>query len=112
MSKPSKIVVGSHVYRVLWSTADWAEAVEGNERHSAMFGLTDTRRAVIAINPLIAETMQRETFLHEVLHACEFYAGMIDDSRKYASEEWITRLSPVLLDALLRNPAMRAYLLG
>jgi hypothetical protein len=48
------------------------------------------------------------TLLHEVVHAIFKIAGLPNEKE----EDTVTRLSPLLLDTLRRNPDLVAYLLG
>lgn len=53
---------------------------------------------------------ERTTFLHENLHAMWDYAGLDRDQDFGVEEEFISRLSPVLLSWLRENRGVVAYL--
>lgn len=64
-------------------------------------------------------SLQREALLHEVMHACQAVAALpnigyvVGDARRPADvtgEDFITRLAPLLLDALARNPGLAAFI--
>lgn len=105
---PAHVQVGPHRYTVV---ADAAKADELNTNH----GQTDNRLARIVIHPGQARTQLRDTLLHETLHAILDGAGMANDGVSVSlpgdEELVVSRLSPLLLDTLRRNPDLVAVLL-
>jgi hypothetical protein len=111
--RPEVIQVGPFIYTVNWDHESWSAAfdatVTSNSDAVRAYGMTDQRGSVIHMNPNNAETFLRETLLHEVTHACHFVAGL-GDGATVTCEEFVTRVSPVLLDTLRRNPELRDYI--
>lgn len=104
MKPPAKVLVGPHAYGVrLDGDGLTAAGVEAGLRLS---GLTRHSSLEILVDPDLASTEERETVLHEVLHALFSLTRMSGEDE----EETISRLSPVLLDLLRRNPRLIAYL--
>lgn len=111
---PKEVRVGPFAFTVDWSVAGWSEALDATiagTDHDAQnaYGMTDRRGCAIWINPHAAAGFQREALLHEVMHACQFTAGL-PNMGPVTGEDFITRVSPLLLDALDRSPGLRAYL--
>lgn len=112
--RPEVIQVGPFIYTVQWDHESWSAAFDATIDAAdpdvlRAYGMTDQRGSVIYINPNNAETILRETLLHEVMHACQFVAGM-PNKAPVAGEEFVTRISPLLLDTLRRNPDLRDYI--
>lgn len=72
-------------------------------------GQWQARSLTIVIRPDLAADLEAETLVHEVLHVLFAIAGVEDDAGE--QEAIVTRLSPLLLDTLRRNPLMVRYLL-
>lgn len=74
-------------------------------------GQTITTEQHVAIRNEQGPDQERDTMLHELLHACIQVGGIrIGNSRR---EEMLVRtLSPVLLDCLRRSPELVEYLLA
>jgi len=55
-----------------------------------------------------------DSVLHEVLHAAIFEAGLPNDILEDFDdhEQIVNRLTPILLDILIRNPRLTAFLLA
>ena len=73
------------------------------------WGHIDYARQAITIDPVGGDDHIAVTVLHELLHA-HFHLGGIGDRDN--GEQTITKLSPLLLDTLRRNPGLVAYLIG
>lgn len=106
MSKPPKSVdVGPYPHRVSHKTKPIAKEVERTGKD--LYGFYDEQTLTIHVHPETAPSLQRETLLHELLHAVIAVSGV-----KVKNEERVIRaLSPVLLDTLRRNPELADYLL-
>ena len=72
-------------------------------------GMTDPVRLVILMDPVMPDTAMRATLLHELFHAVSDLCDLGDAA---VEEDWATRGAPALLDVLVRNPEVTAYLLG
>ena len=55
---------------------------------------------------------ERDTLLHELLHACIAHSGLDRRLADDVEEDVVRSLSPILLDTLSRNRALVRYLLG
>lgn len=73
-------------------------------------GLCDFDQCDIIINSRIVEQAQRETLLHEVLHAVMDATGLDEWLGEEQTEDAVRRLSPMLLDTLQRNVELVDYL--
>jgi hypothetical protein len=112
--RPTKVHVGPFTYVVKWSVSDWADALDAassnhDQEVQRCLGLTDKRGCVIYINPLADPQYQKEALLHEIMHACQFTAGLPDEGM-VKGHDFITRSAPMLLDALMRSPGLSEYL--
>lgn len=105
---PTKLKVGPFTYLVTSSQAaiDAACRTEGAD----LFGHTDFATLRIAIAPDTHPARQQETLLHEVLHTLTRQAGIVNELSATDEERLVTRLAPILLDTLRRNPTLVAYL--
>lgn len=113
--KPTRIHVGPFTWHIDWTITGWSQALDdaslGADPDAARtYGMTDKRSCRIWINPHSAEDFQRETLLHELLHACQFVAGL--GTTTTDPEDFIMRVSPLLLDTLTRNKGLLTYLTG
>ncbi len=111
--RPTSLLIGPYTWTVTWDVESWSKAfddtVMGDEPDAGRaFGMTDKRSCTIWMNPHNAETFLRETLLHEIMHACQFVAGM-SNKTPIVGEDFITRLSPILADALRRNAGLIEY---
>lgn len=55
---------------------------------------------LLIVHPNLPDDQCADTMLHEVLHACATVAGIKDQ------EDFVNRMSPVLLDTFRRNPQL------
>lgn len=110
VSLPRLIRVGARRYTVRCNqSAIDSESVEaGAELH----GVTNNTAMRIVLNPKNSEDRQRDTLLHEALHAMFNVAGIDQDLGSDTEERVVNRLAPILLDVLTRNPALTEYLTG
>lgn len=97
---PRTVRVGPYRYRIM-------------DRHgSDQLGECETDKLLIHVavgQPLDSE---RDTLLHELLHACIAHSGLDRRLSDDVEEDVVRSLSPILLDTLLRNRALVRYLLG
>lgn len=111
-TRPRTIRVGPFVFDVDWTARGWAEMaqtfVPWDADASRYYGFTDRGSCRIWVNPHASEQFQREALLHEVIHACQAVAGLPNSGA--VGEDFVTRVTPVLLDTLDRNAALRRYL--
>lgn len=75
-------------------------------------GSYDGQRQKILIRPGLGEDRTAETLTHEVLHALMEMTGIANDVESNLEESMVTRLAPVVLDLLRRNPALVHFLCG
>lgn len=77
--------------------------------HTAV-GSTRLVKQRLFVSDNLAPDQERDTLLHEVLHAL---IGIVRPSfSDRVEEEFVQLLTPLLLDALRRNPGFVAYLVG
>lgn len=86
----------------------WAVHWEAPEDGS--YGDTDTYTLTIRVRPDLPGSLERETFMHELLHACYRTAGL--DSTVAREEQIVSGVSPFLAECLTRDARLRAYLFG
>lgn len=113
---PATVEVGSLTYTIDFSVEGWSDAISAqNNGHDPedgrYYGFHDASGCNIWINPHATIEIQRESLLHEVMHACQFVA-CLPNRGKSSGEAFISRLSPVLIDTLRRNPDLARFLLG
>jgi hypothetical protein len=105
--KPPRFIhVGPYEYSVHTDAAAVAELDSGDD------GSCDFHDVRITVNPARPEQVQRDTLLHEVLHAIGALTGLRRDLGEEAEERVVERLSSNLLDTLRRNPELVEYLLS
>lgn len=97
---PSTITVGARTYSVSDDT-NVVNAYGRSAETAGLYGATDHRSLVIAIDPNQAADQLRDTLLHEALHCCTNLAA-IDVAPPDTEEELVARLTPPLL-AMLRD---------
>lgn len=97
--KPKKVNVGPFRYTIAW--------VEDLPESS---GFTNMDHRIIGVAGSCDEQTQRETLLHEILHAVIDMTGLRGED-KDKEEKLVASISPVLYDVLRSNPTVVAYLL-
>lgn len=124
MRRPKRIRVGPYTFTVDWSERGWSDTREAmvagyDADLGRAYGFTDRRNLGMWINPNAPIELQREALLHEVMHACQAVAalpnaGYVGDAvhrpGDVTGEDFITRLAPILLDALARNRDLAAFI--
>ena len=99
MKPPSKVVVGATRFAIEL-TAD----LEG-------YGDTTIAKSRIRVQKGMDVHAERDTVMHEVLHALLENVGLAYEMREDDYEEKVVRrLAPALLDLLRRNPRLVQYL--
>jgi len=92
-----KVIIGGYRWNILFEKPKVEHAI----------GLTDVMKLTIWIEPDMAETIQKSTLVHELLHAIAFTAGK---SEKDGEEAWVSALAPLLFTMLRDNKELRDYL--
>ena len=95
MDMPSSIRVGPHVYKV-------------TRKPSPDNGECDFDGVAINVKPRLRRGKAKEILLHEVLHATTHPS--LNGSGAHTDEEFVTGISPVLLQVLQDNPDLVEYL--
>lgn len=104
---PHSVKVGPHTYKIVRKRGEMNQKrIDMAERD--LVGQCDHAILQITVDPDLANGAQKDTLLHEVLHAVYNVVGA--EGQKLAEEETIVRLTPTLLDTLQRNPGLVAYL--
>lgn len=98
MKPPRHIQVGPFRYRVRVDQIDDC-------------GTTDPDRLTITLRESNPSDVQRETLLHEVLHAVLANCGLAKELGDDQEEHVVRALSPILLDTFDRNPRLVDFLL-
>lgn len=93
---PATLRVGPFVYAVVRA------AVVRADDDTRLHGQINFQTLVIRVSAGLAPMQERETLLHEAIHAIDHAA------RIGLTEKQVSRLSMGLLAALLDNPALRA----
>lgn len=113
--RPKAFRCGPFTFTIDWTVAGWSAAANSAASFDAdaarYYGYTDRGTCTIWVNPHATADFQREALFHEVMHACQMTAGL-PNTGSSTGEDFITRITPVLLDTLDRNPRLRAYLLS
>jgi len=93
MKIPATITIGNQ---------DWIIKPDVTERESGNDGSNYRGSQIISYDPHLHIQQQELAILHEILHACGSFAGM-EDKDKLTEEEWVTRVTPILLAVLEKN---------
>jgi hypothetical protein len=77
-----------------------------------LYGMWDGKSATILLSTRAADTIMRETLVHEILHAVLELSGASSVHIKDSDEEEgiVRSIAPMLLDVLRRNPKLVDYL--
>jgi hypothetical protein len=113
--RPQKLVIAGQQYEVRWVS----DPTSGLARHANpnQVGHTDSDIGVMAVRTHdTTPTQERDTLLHEVIHAClelTYLDASLDHFKtKEAAERIVSVLSTHLLDTLRRNDGLVSYLVG
>lgn len=102
MKFPSKVRVGAHVYSLRFD--------DELHRHN-LTGLCSTEPLWISIAPnTMAPTSEKETVLHELMHAAWNQTSLAKKVSSDDQEEAVWALAPLLLSVLRDNPKLVSYL--
>ena len=85
----------------------WPAEIEGAS------GLYDGDKQTIDILSTCGYDQQRETLLHESLHAMLAYThldALLDEQNEGASEHLVSALAPIMLSWIRENPRIMRYL--
>jgi hypothetical protein len=105
---PKSVRVGPFDFGIVVDKSAITE--EEADQRSPLYGSTDKKKARIVLHPQNAECVQRETLLHEVLHAVNCVSAIDADMGTEDEERFVRRTAPVLLSVLRDNPHLVAYL--
>jgi hypothetical protein len=111
-----KVRVGTVSYEVTFDADAWLK-IEHKTQTKGYHGFTNHHEAVIYINPDDVPDVQRQTVLHEVMHAtCYVILGApefdhLGKNRNDREENIVRMLEGPLLMVLRDNPDLAAYLL-
>ena len=95
---PKTVKVGAHVYTVLRKPASMLKE---------QLGECDFDKLIICVRKQLRKSVAKETLLHEVLHATT-YPSL--NEKTATDEDFVTAMSPVLLQVLQENPDLLEYL--
>lgn len=84
-------------------TLSYNASIDNSEIDNGTCGSTYHQTGQIRISPYMASGEYKTTLLHEVMHACAHFAGIVD-KEELDEETWIGRLSPIILLVLQENP--------
>ena len=109
MPIPKQVQVGPFTYSVTVDQAAIDRA--GQEMSNIPWATTEHRKGKMVVSPGLEANQERDTMLHEVLHACIHAIGLNAYQKKDEQEQLVRSLTPILLDTLRRNPDLVEYLL-
>ena len=100
---PSSIKVGPHIFLIARKKSAQMPKQDGYELN----GQTDKDGLRINIRDRLRKSKSQEVLLHETLHTAvnSFFEGKTLDE-----EEWVSHLSPILLQIIKDNPDLISYL--
>ncbi len=107
---PKTLRIGPYDYTVDCSEKGARESQDFTNNNGTV-GYHFPRCTRITILPELSESNRRGVLFHEVIHACASVAWL-NPTEKVTGEEWNSRIYPILLDTLQRNPSLVAYLCG
>lgn len=99
VAMPSSIKVGSHTYSIVRKPA---------RQMKGSLGFCDFNDLQIWIKQKMRRSKSAEILLHEVLHAATYPSTNNETLR--SDEEFVTAISPILLQVLQDNPILLRYL--
>lgn len=106
-----KVVVGPLTFEVLFSREKIKKESVENGRQGVM-GQFSFGECEIHIDPDYPIQSQRETLIHEMLHAVFHHARIDWEKDKIDEERIVTRISPGLTDTLQRSPEAVDFITG
>jgi hypothetical protein len=102
--KPKRVKIGWH-----WWDIEFRQINEFTTDGDGLYGLCNKLKKKIYVDTESHEDIQRQTLLHEILHAIWAVADIGDSEDE---EETILKLSPLLMGVLIENPAVTKYIFG
>lgn len=100
VARPEKLKLGNHDYTIEWGYIPFD--------CEFLYGRTNPRLTLMEINDGVAKSQQRDTLLHEILHAVITETHLTFDGN--AEEEIIRVVTPLLLGVLRENPGVVKWL--
>lgn len=104
---PTTVTVGPHEYRVGRDDHSTQVCSAGD---STCVGHTSHADLAIDLRTGLAPSFERETLLHETIHAAWYVAGLQASDVAPHEEHVVSTLAPALLQVLRDNPGLLAYL--
>ena len=100
---PASVKVGPHVYSVVRQT---------KAQMPNLMGDSDFDLMQIRVRQRLKKSKSKEILIHELLHVCSYpsFTGVYAENEKYAPEEMINAIAPVLLQVVQDNPELLEYL--
>lgn len=93
---PESIKIGPHTYTLVRAYRNGAN------------GYCDMDGLKLAVAPRLRKTKAQEVLLHEILHALTH--PTLCSAEKFTDEEFVTGMTPILLQVLKENPDLLTYL--
>ena len=93
---PISVKIGPHIYTVVRAYRNGAN------------GFCDIDGLKVAVQPRLRKTKAQEVLLHEIMHALTH--PTLCGSGKFTDEEFVTGVTPLLLQVLKDNPDLLEYL--
>jgi hypothetical protein len=112
-SRPNSVRVGPYKYSIKFSSKLLNEKeIQLGDPVNTLRGCCITDECLIVIDDRLPDTLQRETLMHEIMHASCHSSGRLNPEDRLDEESFICIMSPNLLGTLTFNPALKKYLLG
>ena len=105
--RPHFIMVGSHKYTVTYSTEELA--ITGLRIKATLLGHTNHWALTITIQEGLPHTIERETLLHEVIHAIWSVSGVGED-KSMEQETMVRGVEQIFFQVLTNNSTFLKYL--
>ncbi len=96
VSMPAAVKIGPHTYTVIRSYRKGAN------------GYCDMDGLKLAVQPRLRRTKAQEVLLHEIMHALTH--PTLCGGGQFTDEEFVTGVTPLLLQVLKDNPDLISYL--
>ena len=93
---PGAVKIGPHTYTII-------RAYRKGEN-----GYCDMDSLKLAVQPRLRKTKAQEVLLHEIMHALTH--PTLCSARKFTDEDFVTGVTPLLLQTLKDNPDLIEYL--
>jgi hypothetical protein len=107
---PSSVRIGAYTYTVS-NGDDFYQKVHSIQDPADILGMCDSVECLICLRPGLPPQVERNSFLHELLHAAKAVGGHPDLSTDDPEEAFISATTHPLLMILRDNPKVVAYLL-